>query len=642
MRRKFRHRQKTGIRISLRTLLYAGTIGAVALLAFSVFVVSFFKDEEGSASVNPMVVTGITVAQDTVSVYSGMRDVPVLKVTITTRGTGNRLSITDITFSAWGTSQPVNDIITNARLWYTAGEPVFLMTRQYGNTIEQFSEGDFIFNARQLLQEGSNHFWLAYDTGTPMGEEIHMDAEMIRTTIGTLVMEPDISAPAGQIKIKSNTPWYSTGSTDIASLESWNSRRDGSGNRPANFSKSSGTFHIQAGHSMLNKLNACLPSLIIERNGTLINETSVSADLLLVNQGGTLMNKTNHPGNGKLKKLRVENGGMYVHATEQDLIAKNAVFAEKSTATFLQTPSGDDQAEMVFGNVVIAEKIQSELHVNFPLSHVKGDLEIRGSGLASQVILSSGNALQISGDLVVNNATLILSSKGKTQNITIGKKFYIKNGSVTDGSGMVNIEMGNDFLLKEGALSLKHPESTVVINKPNTHWYQSGNCILPNVVIQSGAALTIKSENFGEIGRMHKFKVSEGAILDCDYSVITGSGKFEIEAGATLLTSHPKGICSDDNEGSIQTTGRSFSSAANYHFTGAASPQLSGNFETTPMPGTVKNLIIHKSDIAGVVVLQTDINCTGEFVRKRGSLNKNGYSIQSGNSQVAEKAATAR
>jgi hypothetical protein len=642
MRRKFRNRQKTGIRISLRTLLYAGAVGSVALLMLSVFVVSFFKEEESAANVNPMVVTGITVAQDTGSVYSGMRDVPVLKIKITTRGTGNRLTVSEMKFSARGTTLPLNDAIKNGRLWYTAGDPNFAMTRQYGNTIDQFEEIDFKFNARQLLQEGANYFWLAYDTGVPAGEEITIDAEMIQAIIGTLVLEPDVSAPAGSIQLKQNTPWYSTGSTDIASLESWNSNRDGSGSRPASVSKSTGTFHIQAGHSMLNRLNGCLPTIIIERNGTLINETTVTADLILVNPGGTLMNKSNATAKNKLKRLKVENGGMYVHATGNELLSEGAEFAENSTVTFLLLPQEIADNHTEFGNVVIAETNQTDLMVGYPIGRVKGNLEFRGSGPQSKIIVASGQPLQISGDLVLNNVSVDFSVKGKTQKILLGKKFYIKNGFVSDGTGKASIELGTSFILKEGSFILNHPESEIIINKSITSWHQSGTCQLPDITIMDGSVLSVKSAELGPISMHNKITVNTGATLDCFNGVIAGQGLFELKPGATIVTAHPEGISSEGSTGSIQTTHRSFSSDASYQFNGSVTPQYTGKFETKPLRGTVNKLIVDKSEITAVLILQNDIHCNGELIRKRGSINKNGYSITTGATEMAQKTATQR
>lgn len=640
MRRKFRNRQKTGIRISLRTLLYAGAFSAVVLLTLSVFVVSLLKEEESSATVNPMVVTGITVEQDTGSVYSGMRDVAVLKIKVTARGTGNRLTVSEMKFSVRGTSAPLSEAIKNGRLWYTAGDPNFALSRQYGTTIAQLEEVNFKFSARQLLQEGPNYFWLAFDTGIPTKEEITIDAEMIGAIIGTLTLEPDISAPAGNIRLLQNTPWYSTGNTEIASLESWNSSRDGSGSRPASVSKSTGTFHIQAGHSMQNKLNACLPTIIIERNGTLINETSVTADKILVKPGGTLLNKSGQTAKNKLKKLKVENGGMYVHTTHHELLSRNMEFAENSTATFLQIPAAITDHNPEFGNVVIAETGQSMLQVSFPFGKVKGDLEFRGSGRQSKITLADVNHIHVAGDLVVNNVSLDLSVRGETRKISIEKKLYIKNGYVSDGTGTASIELGTNFIMKEGEFLLKHPESEIIINKTLTTWHQSGTCLLPDISILPGSVLSLKSAELGPVGQHHKLTVKDGGTLECSTGVITGQGKLELESGSTLMTAHPNGINSDEMSGCIQTSERSFSSGASYQFNGPATPQFTGNFETKPLKGTVKNFIVEKSDITGVVMLQKDIHCSGAFIRKKGNLNKNGFSVTSGNAEIAQKAVT--
>jgi hypothetical protein len=625
MRRKFRNKQKTKLRISLRTLLFAGAALSVAVVIVSVMVVSFFKNEESSAEVNPMVVTGISVEQDTTSVYSGMRDVPVLKIKVNTRGTGNRLSLTDITFSARGTSQPLQEAIVTARLWYTAGEDIFAMSRQFGSTIDQINEPNLRFSAKQLLQEGVNYFWLAYDTGTPDENDVKIDAELIRATIGTLVMEPDLSAPAGSILLKKNSPWYSTGSSDISSLESWNSHRDGSGVRPTNFSRSSSTFHIQSGHTMQNKLNACIPSVIIERNGTLINETTVSTDMLLVSQGGTFIHQSKNSDINKLRKLKIVNGGKYVHDTKQPIPSQHTIFDQQSSATFLQMPEAVYYSEMFLGNVTV---VCSNTQMTFPFSNLQGDLELRGNSPENTVVLNSEKDIHINGDLVVNNSGLILASKGSSQNIHIGNKLYIKSGTVNDGGGNAVIKLGDAFTMKSGSLILKNPGSLIAITKPNTVWHQSGECLLPDVIIYPGATLKLKTERLGDIGANRNFKVSGGATFDSEQGFVSGQGKFEIEPGAMLITSHRYGIGNEQNKGCIQTSKKIMSSDASYQFTGADSPQYTGVFETSPDKNTVRDFIINKADITGVVILENDIKYSGEFIRKKGSLNKNGHTFE--------------
>ncbi len=69
---------------------------------------------------------------------------------------------------------------------------------------------------------------------------------------------------------------------------------------------------------------------------------------------------------------------------------------------------------------------------------------------------------------------------------------------------------------------------------------------------------------------------------------ITGSGSFELEAGATISICHPQGIAASGALGQIRTTGtRIFNAAANYTYAGTAGAQQSGTGVPMNLTGTL-------------------------------------------------------
>jgi hypothetical protein len=89
--------------------------------------------------------------------------------------------------------------------------------------------------------------------------------------------------------------------------------------------------------------------------------------------------------------------------------------------------------------------------------------------------------------------------------------------------------------------------------------------------------------------------------------VVSGAA-FTLSAGGTLGIGHNQGITSSGNQGNIQTTTRSFSTAANYIYNGTASqPSGSG------LPATVSNLTINNTGIGSnnMVTLSQTTTVTG-------------------------------
>lgn len=122
--------------------------------------------------------------------------------------------------------------------------------------------------------------------------------------------------------------------------------------------------------------------------------------------------------------------------------------------------------------------------------------------------------------------------------------------------------------------------------------------------------------------------IMAGGRLSPDCNSITGSGNFVLAANGILDICSPAGITLSGPSGSIQMTGsRSYSSDANYLFSGTLPGQVTGN----GMPTTVRSLQNYNTDglsITTDLALGTDISVR-QLVRANGGvLNTNGHTLR--------------
>jgi hypothetical protein len=91
--------------------------------------------------------------------------------------------------------------------------------------------------------------------------------------------------------------------------------------------------------------------------------------------------------------------------------------------------------------------------------------------------------------------------------------------------------------------------------------------------------------------------VNSGTTLNCGTNIVSGAGTFTLSSGGSLGIGSTAGIAASGTTGNIQTTTRSFSTAANYIYNGIAA-QVTGN----GLPATINNLTINNS---------TDVSLSG-------------------------------
>lgn len=162
----------------------------------------------------PMVYSSTAVTQITSSVNAGSTRQEVLMVDVITAGQLSAPSATQFVFTTLGTTAIAN--ITNARVYYTGSSNIFATTTQSGSTIPvpPADPSTMTFTASQVLSEGDNYFWIAYDVvATAPGGNV-IDAKLVSVKVGATTYTLN-STPAGNRPIIASFPMTYISSTVV-------------------------------------------------------------------------------------------------------------------------------------------------------------------------------------------------------------------------------------------------------------------------------------------------------------------------------------------------------------------------------------------------------------------------------------------
>ncbi len=636
MSRKFRNRRRQIGKLGLRTILVASLIGATGILTASLFLISYFREESSMAATDPMVVSEIVIIQNNAPLFKGSQMQLMVGVKVKVKGNSNKLKVVSFEFSSQGTSRPINETVHNARLWNTGKQDFFTPIRQLNASFPSIPEDIYNLNAGTILNEGDNYFWLTYDIApNRAGNHLTAEADLVSVNIGTLKYNPDRVSLGGSKSIINNIPYFSMGNGDISSLNSWNSSRDGSGTRPASFNEAGATFFIQSGHVMTNSVSGCIPAIIIERNGVLRSGSDVKSDYLDVQSGGTYIQEKSFSDFSKLKQFTIRNNGNYLHSNEGALPGKDKNFEPHSTTTLNNYSDSTFKNSVVWGNLIVDVKNAVPSDLGRCLRKIKGNLEIRATGTSGYLYTSQSDTIEVYGNFSMMGGRLILAPAGNTTTLSVEGQFILDKGYLSDhlpgknNKGSALFVPGSLMLIRSGTFYLKGNNSQLVFTASNTTWNQSGgDVLLPDITIASGATLNLIGDKMGVLGDKKHFIVKGDAVLHTCNTIISGAGKFILEDFGTLSTENSEGINSSLLKGAIQTGSVYFSSSANYMYKGSHTPQTTGVFLTHPNEGRVNNLVISKSRISDVVILQQPIIINGRLDQQRGNINKNSFSLQ--------------
>ena len=629
-------KQRTALKTTLRLTLVAAVSAVTGLVVLLIIVFNLSKDEEGRA-MSSMTFKQATTIQDTTGILRGSINQKVIGVMVETSGKGSPARLNSITFNAKGTSQPVEQYIENARLWYTGNDPEFNLQQTVGTTVARVNDQNMIFSAGMNLLPGKNYFWLTVDVkpeatfnpGT-------VDATCQEIRIGAIAYLPLVANPMGKRFIQANVPYFSMGNFALNKVNSWNSKRDGSGIAPKNMQETRNSYFIQSGHRMISATGSNLQTLVIEKGGELRITSPLRLNAMYVACGGVVQLDTAINEYYAFNEMHMDNGAMYIHNNAGKFPGLKCDLAPHSNQVFFNYSDNTFDGLTAFGNLIFDAMRSGDLDLGGKVSEVKGDFEIRRTGQGKKGISFTGNCMMnIEGAFVMTGGNFSGANTGRLT-MNVGKSLILKGGSFTESASTnantgCQLSIGTDVLLLGGSLNTSNSESSTLrfTGEGMTRWVQKTTCtaIIGNTLIGAGHSLAIKGEKFAEVAKGRTLTVGEGSELMCESVIIGGKGNFVLSDKAVLGIGHTEGIYSEGDHGNIRTAGRKFHSGATYYYYTDSQPQQTGVFVTYPKGDAVYNLIVNKTQPTHVVSLSQNLSVESQCKINLGDLRNNGYKL---------------
>jgi len=152
-------------------------------------------------------ISSTTTQNNTDAVSAGSLDQEIIGIQISTQGSLSPFNVTSFTINNNGTSVPAD--ITNYKIYYTGTSSSFAATNLFGSTTDPSSP----ITGNQVLQGGTNYFWLAYDISASAAIGDLLDAECTQIVMdgngGTQV--PTVTAPVGNREVNYCTATFQYG-----------------------------------------------------------------------------------------------------------------------------------------------------------------------------------------------------------------------------------------------------------------------------------------------------------------------------------------------------------------------------------------------------------------------------------------------
>ncbi|MFY7885339.1 MAG: BNR-repeat neuraminidase N-terminal domain-containing protein, partial [Dolichospermum sp.] len=156
--------------------------------------------DEGSFTVAiPMTYASSTTEQVTGIAYAGAINQSIIRVKVVTTGATSPISLTQLTLNANGTTA-IGDIdAATAKVYYTGNSTTFSIGSLFGATTPTI--GNYNVNGSQVLAEGDNYFWVAYDVNAAATSGNFIDGECVDLVVDGNSESPTITAPTGNKSI---------------------------------------------------------------------------------------------------------------------------------------------------------------------------------------------------------------------------------------------------------------------------------------------------------------------------------------------------------------------------------------------------------------------------------------------------------
>lgn len=641
MSRKSLH-QKNKLKTTLRQTMIATAAAVSGLVVILLVIFNLFEEEEGRAAENKMIYKSAQVLQDTSSVLRGARNQVVIGVRLEFAGQGNPVKVSSMVFNAAGTSVPVSRNISNARLWYTAGDASFQANTQMGSTVKVIDSKDFSFQVNKEMSPGTNYFWLTYDidaqaTSSPGA----IDAACREIRVGAISYRPEDPSPEGKRFIEANIPYFSMGSLALNKLNSWNSKRDGTGTAPRSLQEARNSFFIQSGHIMVSSNGGNLQTLIVENGGELKITSPLRLNTVYIACGGKLEQEAEVNDYYCFNNFILEGGSTYIHNNTGIFPGLNCRFSPSSNVRFNKIGSKTllRDSPINWGCVTITPGETKEFLLD-PFTNVFGSVYVKSDTRKLICTTSGPGTFNVAGNFNLEGVTF-LGIQGKsnyTVSLRIGGNLNLINSTFTSGVfGPFDLALNGDVQLKESSLWLGSNNTTCRFRgEGKSNWTIDGksDAILGNTKIESGHELMVNSPVFAEVAARCTFSVEPGARLNCNTGILSGDGTFILQDRGVIGVGHADGLYSDAMKGNIQTFSRMYNTGATYVFNSESAQQETGTFATSPRQNTIRNLILEKEKRSQILNLSQHLTIEDQFRIARGDIRTGNFELKVPQMQV--------
>lgn len=154
------------------------------------------------ASNSPMTFVSSTTEQgSTLATMPGNTNQDIIRLKVVTDGALSPFNINSITFNTTGTTSPSD--LASARVYYTTNT-TFSTSVPFGDAVAN-PNGDITVTGNQVLANGNNYFWLAYDVAGGATEYNVVDGQctgFVTTEAGDGARVPTVTSPDGSRTIR--------------------------------------------------------------------------------------------------------------------------------------------------------------------------------------------------------------------------------------------------------------------------------------------------------------------------------------------------------------------------------------------------------------------------------------------------------
>lgn len=448
-----------------------------------------------------------------------------------------------------------------------------------GSTILQMTGSGTTYTGTIPAQaSGTNVIYYVFTSGTP-ASIAHGDADL-----ATINLNNNGGSNYTYTTIPSQYTWNQTGTASYAIASNWTPTRttpatsdvlsfnNGATTTVTNIPAETIGGLIVSGNTTVNLQPAATNTLTIG-NGVSGYDLSIASGSALNANGSNALSITLSTG-----ATASINGNMTFSTAANTLIGTDASSITFNSGSAFTQGSGSTGG--VFGTSGTANTVIFANGSKF--EQFDGSNPFQLTAPSSKVVFQTGSLFKLSGAIAPDFA-------GRTY-----ANFEYNNSGTSTATGSSGVTMDN---------------LTVTLGTFNSN-VSSTSSIKGNILVASGAnlyfspasAATINLNGTGvqtitisgtlSVGSNANLTVVSGSTVDMGTSIIIGTGTFTTAVGSTFRTGNIDGITAAGGgaTGSIQTTTRSFNSAANFVYNGTAN-QITG----TGLPSTVNTLTINNT-----------------------------------------------